>query len=48
MGDRITIVLKSENTKKVRILQSKLIANSTKSVSFSAVINQLIEKGLKK
>jgi len=46
MSNRITIVLDEENHKKLRNLQAKKIKESTKSVSFSKVINEVIEKGL--
>jgi len=46
MSSRITIVLNDENHKKLRNLQAKMIKESTKSVSFSRVINEVLEKGL--
>ena len=47
MGKRITIVLDEDLIKKLRDLQAKLIKESTESVSFSAVINELLRKNLK-
>ena len=46
-GIRITIVLDDENIKPLRELQSKVITGSSKSVSFSRIINKMIKVGLK-
>jgi len=48
MGIRITLVLDESNVEKVRIIQAKLLRGSTKSVSFSYVLNRVVENGLKK
>ena len=48
MGRRITVVLDESNLEKVRIIQAKLLRGSIKSVSFSYVLNRVIENGLKK
>jgi len=48
MGIRITVVLDTNNVEKLRGIQAKLIKTSTKSVSFSNVLNQVVEEGLKK
>lgn len=48
MGIRITVVLDEANLEKLRGLQAKMIKTSTKSVSFSRVINQVLGEGLKK
>ncbi|MCH8834222.1 MAG: hypothetical protein IIA81_08100 [Thaumarchaeota archaeon] len=48
MGRRITVVLDESNVEKVRIIQAKLLRGSIKSVSFSYVLNRVIENGLKK
>lgn len=48
MGIRVTVVLDQNNVEKLRGIQSKLIKNSTKSVSFSHVLNQVVEEGLRK
>jgi len=48
MGDRITVILDSVNAKKIRGIQAKMIVNSTKSVSFSSVLNLVVADGLKK
>ena len=47
MVKRVTIVLEDDLIKKLRDRQSKLIKESTKSVSFSRVVNEIIRKGLK-
>ena len=48
MGIRITVVLDNYNVKKLREIQAKLLRGSIKSVSFSFVINHVVEEGLKK
>lgn len=48
MGLRVTIVLDSSLAEKLRILQAKMIKSSSKSVSFSSVVNDVLEEGLKK
>ncbi len=48
MGSRVTIVLDDTNAEKLRNLQAKMIKNSSKSVSFSHVLNIVLEDGLKK
>jgi len=48
MGSRVTIVLDDANAEKLRNLQAKMIKNSSKSVSFSHVLNIVLEDGLKK
>ncbi|WP_182127020.1 hypothetical protein [Nitrosopumilus sp. b2] len=48
MGERITVVLKTENTEKIRNIQAKMIRTSIKSVSFSHVVNLVLNEGLKK
>jgi len=47
MAKRVTIVLQDDLVKKLREKQSKLIKESTKSVSFSSVVNVYVRKGLK-
>jgi len=47
MSKRVTIVLDDELGKKLRERQSKLIKVSTKSISFSKVVNEAIRKGIK-
>ncbi|MGH1568700.1 MAG: hypothetical protein ACRBBZ_05905 [Nitrosopumilus sp.] len=48
MGDRITVVLESQNTERLRNIQAKMIRTLTKSVSFSHVLNLVVNEGLKK
>ncbi len=48
MAERITIMLDDQLVKKIRAKQAKLIKGSTKSVSFSAVLNQVLKDALKK
>lgn len=48
MGDRVTVVLSKENVEKLRHIQAKMIRSSTKSVSFSHVLNLVLTEGLKK
>jgi len=48
MGDRITVVLNSTNVEKLRNIQAKMIKTSPKSISFSHVLNLVVNEGLKK
>jgi len=48
MGIRVTVVLDEINVEKLRNIQAKQIKHSSKSVSFSSVLNQVVEQGLKK
>ena len=41
---RITIMISEKNLKKARAKQAKLIVTSTKSVSLSRVINEMLEQ----
>jgi hypothetical protein len=47
MSKRITIVLDDDLVKKLRIIQSKKIAKSEKSISFSKTMNEELRKALK-
>lgn len=47
MGKRVTIVLDEDTLKKLRAIQAKKIKESAGSVSFSAIINQQLQKSLK-
>jgi len=47
IGKRITVIIDDENLKKLRLLQAKKIKIYTESVSFSRIINETINKGLK-
>ncbi len=48
MSKRITIMLDNDLDKKMRALQAKMIQNSSSSVSFSSVLNQVLRDSLKK
>ena len=48
MSKRVTIVLDDDLAKKLREKQAKQIKESTKSVSFSKVLNETVRIGLKK
>lgn len=45
---RITVVMNEENVEKLRAIQAKMIKSSIKSVSFSHVLNKVVEEGLRK
>ena len=47
MAERITIMLDSDIAKKLRALQAKKIKESSSSVSFSRILNETLEKGLR-
>jgi len=47
MSERITIMLNSDIAKKLRTLQAKKIKESSSTVSFSGIINDVLEKGIK-
>ena len=47
MSKRITIMIDEDVIKKLRVIQAKRIKESTKSVSFSQVINESLQKSLK-
>lgn len=48
MGIRVTVVLNDTNLEKLRGIQAKMLKSSIKSVSFSNVLNKVVEEGLKK
>ena len=48
MGKRITIMLDDDLLKKLHEIQAKQIKDSTKSVSFSRVLNEVVRNSLKK
>ena len=48
MARRTTVMIDDDLVKKLRERQAKLIKESTNSVSFSKVLNEVIRKGLKK
>lgn len=47
MRQRITIMIDNNLVKNLRLIQSKQIATSQRSVSFSDIVNQMLKKGLK-
>ena len=47
MGRRITIILDDDLDKKLRGIQAKEIIKTTKSVSFSKILNNTIRKSFK-
>ena len=47
MSKRVTIMIDEELDKKIRLRQSKLIAQVQTTYSYSRVINELLRKALK-
>lgn len=47
MSERVTIMLDSDIAKKLRALQAKKIKDSASSISFSSIINEVLDKGLR-
>jgi predicted transcriptional regulator len=47
LAKRITIILDDDLVKKLHEIQAKQIKQSTKSVSFSRVLNEVLRKSLK-
>ena len=48
MAKRITIMLDDYIDRKIRLMQSKIIKKENKSISFSSVINLLLEENISK
>ena len=48
MANRITIMLDDDLLKKLHEIQAKQIKESTKSVSFSAVLNETLRNSIKR
>ena len=48
MRKRITIMLDADLDKKVRVIQAKEIQNTSSSVSYSTIINEILRDKLKK
>jgi len=44
MSKRITMMITEKNLKKARLKQAKLISTSSKSISLSSVINEMMEQ----
>ena len=47
MAIRKTIMLDDDIAKKIRVIQAKKLRELNQSISFSQVINEILEKGLK-
>ena len=47
MTDRLTIILNNDIAKKLRVLQAKKIRETSSTVSFSRIVNEVLDKGLK-
>ncbi|MCJ8306906.1 MAG: hypothetical protein HRU07_07665 [Nitrosopumilus sp.] len=47
MSKRVTVMIDDDLDKKLRLLQAKEIVKSTKSVSFSSTLNDVLRKRLK-
>ena len=48
MAKRVTIMLDEDLIKKLHEIQAKQIKETSESVSFSAVLNTMLDNGLKK
>jgi hypothetical protein len=48
MAKRITVLIDDDLDKKLRILQAKKIQATNSSISYSKVINEILEAGFKK
>jgi hypothetical protein len=48
LAKRITIMLDDDIDRKIRLMQSKIIKKENKSISFSSVINLLLEENISK
>jgi hypothetical protein len=48
LAKRISIMLDDDIDRKIRLMQSKIIKKENKSVSFSSVINLLLEENISK
>ena len=47
MSKRVTIIIDDSIIKKLRIIQANQIRTSRKSISFSSIVNQQLQKSLK-
>lgn len=47
MAKRVTIMIDDDIDKKLRLIQSKQIAKSSTSISYSKVLNETLRKQLK-
>jgi hypothetical protein len=48
MSKRITIMIDDDLDKKIRLMQSRMIQKENKSVSYSHVLNLVLQDALKK
>jgi len=48
MSKRITVMMDDDMSKKIRLLQAKMIQKENKSVSFSHVLNLVLQNAMKK
>jgi hypothetical protein len=48
MPKRITVMIDEDINKKIRLLQAKMIQNENRSVSFSHVLNLVLQNAMKK
>ena len=48
MSKRVTVMLDDDLAKKLHEIQSKMIRETSQSVSFSSIVNKTIRKNLKK
>ena len=46
LAQRVTIMLYEDLAKKLRLLQAKRLKESNKSISFSKVLNEVVQKWL--
>ena len=47
LTQRVTVTIEDKLMVKLRNIQAKKLKNQTESVSFSKILNEIIEKGLK-
>jgi len=47
-SERLTIMLNSKLAKQLRVIQAKEIQKSSTTVSFSRIVNEVLEIGLKR
>lgn len=47
MSKRVTIMIEDDLDKKLRLLQAKMIQQTSSSASYSSVINEVLKKRLK-
>lgn len=47
MSKRVTIMIEDDLDKKLRLLQAKMIQQSSSAVSYSSVMNEVLKRRLK-